>query len=246
MVLTSFGYTWLDQFHADDHRHRRARRAVDRRKVYNWRPSQRLFGDEGKETSTLWNYKAIGRYTMPVGDRLLGFVEGAERPPVRAATRACRSRATARRTCASRKSPPTVRRRCQHPRLARRQELHVRASSAGSPAWWTCSTLLNLGTVTQLLDHDRRELSSGSSAFSTRASSASASATTSSRGGTHTPARAGDQRRIALGWSGAISFVLSCVEATPHYSPVVRAQGCTRDSRPTSTAIVINVKRLSA
>jgi hypothetical protein len=24
-----------------------------------------MFGDEGKETSTLWNYKIVGRYTMP-------------------------------------------------------------------------------------------------------------------------------------------------------------------------------------
>jgi hypothetical protein len=64
MVLTSFGYTWLDQFHAAV-TETGALDALATAKVYNWRPSQRLFGDEGKETSTLWNYKAIGRYTFP-------------------------------------------------------------------------------------------------------------------------------------------------------------------------------------
>ncbi|MEZ5285304.1 MAG: hypothetical protein R2712_10950 [Vicinamibacterales bacterium] len=64
MVLTSFGYTWLDQFHADT-TGTGALDALAQNKEYNWRPSQRLFGDEGKETSTIWNYKIIGRYTMP-------------------------------------------------------------------------------------------------------------------------------------------------------------------------------------
>ena len=64
MVLTSFGYTWLDQYHAAV-TGTGALDALSTAKVYNWRPSQRLFGDEGKETSTLWNYKAIGRYTFP-------------------------------------------------------------------------------------------------------------------------------------------------------------------------------------
>ncbi len=30
-----------------------------------YRPVDRLFGDNGLETSTLWNYKIIGRYVMP-------------------------------------------------------------------------------------------------------------------------------------------------------------------------------------
>jgi hypothetical protein len=64
MLLTSFGYTWLDQFHAAV-TNTGAIDALSTAKVYNWRPSQRLFGDEGKETSTLWNYKMIGRYTLP-------------------------------------------------------------------------------------------------------------------------------------------------------------------------------------
>ncbi len=64
MLLTSFGYTWLSQFHQDN-TGTGAIDALSQGKEYNWRPNQRLFGDNGKETSTLWNYKVIGRYTMP-------------------------------------------------------------------------------------------------------------------------------------------------------------------------------------
>jgi hypothetical protein len=64
MVLTSFGYTWLDQYHATT-TGTGALDALSQGKAYNWRPNQRLYGDNGKETSTLWNYKFIGRYTMP-------------------------------------------------------------------------------------------------------------------------------------------------------------------------------------
>jgi len=64
MLLTSFGYTWLDQFHATT-TGTGALDALSQGKTYNWRDNQNLFGDEGKETSTLWNYKVIGRYTMP-------------------------------------------------------------------------------------------------------------------------------------------------------------------------------------
>ena len=64
MLLTSFAYTWLDQFHATT-TNTGALDALAQGEAYNWRPNQRLFGDEGKETSTLWNYKVIGRYTFP-------------------------------------------------------------------------------------------------------------------------------------------------------------------------------------
>ncbi|MGH9385365.1 MAG: carboxypeptidase regulatory-like domain-containing protein [Vicinamibacterales bacterium] len=64
MLLTSVGYTWLNQFHATT-TNTGALDALAQGNTYNWRPSQRLFGDQGKETSTLWNYKAIGRYTLP-------------------------------------------------------------------------------------------------------------------------------------------------------------------------------------
>ncbi|MCC7126585.1 MAG: TonB-dependent receptor [Acidobacteria bacterium] len=64
MLLTSFGYTWLDQFHATT-TNTGANDAISQAKTYNWRINQRMFGDNGKETSTLWNYKVVGRYTMP-------------------------------------------------------------------------------------------------------------------------------------------------------------------------------------
>jgi len=64
MVLTSYAYTWLDQFHAAV-TGTGALDALATARTYNWRSNQRLFGDEGKETSTLWNYKLVGRYTMP-------------------------------------------------------------------------------------------------------------------------------------------------------------------------------------
>ena len=64
MVLTSFGYTWLDQFN-NTVTATGALDSVNHTRTYNWRPSQRLFGDEGKELSTLWNYKIIGRYIFP-------------------------------------------------------------------------------------------------------------------------------------------------------------------------------------
>jgi len=64
MVLTSYAYTWLDQFH-NVTTGTGALDALATGRTYNWRSNQRLFGDEGKETSTLWNYKLVGRYTMP-------------------------------------------------------------------------------------------------------------------------------------------------------------------------------------
>ncbi|MFN2446973.1 MAG: carboxypeptidase regulatory-like domain-containing protein [Vicinamibacterales bacterium] len=64
MVLTSVGYTWLSQF-SDPRTGTGSLNALSHVRDYFWRPSQRLFGDEGKETSTIWNYKIIGRYTFP-------------------------------------------------------------------------------------------------------------------------------------------------------------------------------------
>jgi hypothetical protein len=54
MLLSSFGYTWSDMRHT-----------AGGGRTYSYRPSDRMFGDDGYETSTLWNYKIIGRYTMP-------------------------------------------------------------------------------------------------------------------------------------------------------------------------------------
>jgi hypothetical protein len=55
MLLTSFGYTWRYQGTA------------------NYRPFDRLFLDEnGQEQTTLYNYKLIGRYTLPFDIGLSG------------------------------------------------------------------------------------------------------------------------------------------------------------------------------
>jgi hypothetical protein len=55
MMLTSFGYTWSTMVHSA---------AAGRSVVY--RPVDLMWGDEGRETSTLWNYKIIGRYVLPM------------------------------------------------------------------------------------------------------------------------------------------------------------------------------------
>ncbi len=54
MLLTSFGFTWSTMQHDS---------SGGRSFVY--RPVDTLFGDGGKETDTLWNYKVVGRYVMP-------------------------------------------------------------------------------------------------------------------------------------------------------------------------------------
>ena len=54
MMLTSFGYTWSTMNHA-----------AGSGRSFVYRPFDMLFGDGGRETSTLWNYKIIGRYLLP-------------------------------------------------------------------------------------------------------------------------------------------------------------------------------------
>ena len=63
MLLTSFGYTWSNMLHD----------TTGFGRFYSYRPVRRLFGDEnGFETSTLWNYKVIGRYVLPFDVGLSG------------------------------------------------------------------------------------------------------------------------------------------------------------------------------
>jgi hypothetical protein len=64
MLLTSFGYTWLNQIHNVTSPTGNQDAAGNRRE-YFYRPSQTMFGEDGRETTTTWNYKIIGRYTMP-------------------------------------------------------------------------------------------------------------------------------------------------------------------------------------
>jgi len=62
MLLTSFGYTWSNMLHE----------TTGYGRFFNYRPAERLFGDNGWETSTIWNYKVIGRYVLPYDVGLSG------------------------------------------------------------------------------------------------------------------------------------------------------------------------------
>ena len=64
MVLSSFGYSWLNQIHSMTSSTSTTGVAGNLRNYY-YRPSQLMFGDGGYETSTTWNYKVVGRYVMP-------------------------------------------------------------------------------------------------------------------------------------------------------------------------------------
>ena len=61
MLLTSFGYTWLNQIHSSS-----TTVSAGNGQAFSYRPADLMFGDNGYETSTLWNYKVIGRYVLPL------------------------------------------------------------------------------------------------------------------------------------------------------------------------------------
>jgi hypothetical protein len=58
MLLTSFGHTWSTMLHDTTGYGRLSNNQ-------NYLPARRLFGDNGVETSTTWNYKVVGRYLLP-------------------------------------------------------------------------------------------------------------------------------------------------------------------------------------
>jgi hypothetical protein len=64
MLLTSFGYTWLNQIH-DVVSLTGPTNLAGNLREYFFRPSQVMWGDNGRETSTQWNYKVSGRYMLP-------------------------------------------------------------------------------------------------------------------------------------------------------------------------------------
>jgi hypothetical protein len=64
MVLTSFGYTWLNQIH-NVVSPTGVTALVGNNREYFFRPSQVMWGENGRETSTQWNYKISGRYMLP-------------------------------------------------------------------------------------------------------------------------------------------------------------------------------------
>jgi hypothetical protein len=58
MLLASFGHTWSAMHHTQNG----GRPGLT---ATPYRPFDRLFGDDGVETSTLWNYKIVSRYVLP-------------------------------------------------------------------------------------------------------------------------------------------------------------------------------------
>src|SRR5688572_341696 len=54
MMLASYGMTWSTMNHT-----------AGSGRTFVYRPFDQMFGDAGVETTTLWNYKIVGRYVMP-------------------------------------------------------------------------------------------------------------------------------------------------------------------------------------
>ena len=77
MVLTSFGYTWLNQIHSMTSS-TSATGAAGNNRAFYYRPSQLMFGDGGYETSSTWNYKIVGRYVLPADIGFSGLVVKSE------------------------------------------------------------------------------------------------------------------------------------------------------------------------
>jgi hypothetical protein len=71
LLLTSFGYTWSNQINAMTSSTSNTGIAGNLRS-YFYRPSQLMFGDQGFETTTTWNYKVVGRYVLPYDFGLSG------------------------------------------------------------------------------------------------------------------------------------------------------------------------------
>ena len=59
MLLGSVGMTWSTMAHTQNG-------ARYGNTTFPYRPADRLFGDDGVETTSLWNYKVIGRYVLPM------------------------------------------------------------------------------------------------------------------------------------------------------------------------------------
>ena len=64
MLLGSFGYSWSTMLHENTGYQRLTNQAANTANQ-NYLPVRRLFGDNGIETSTTWNYKVLGRYVLP-------------------------------------------------------------------------------------------------------------------------------------------------------------------------------------
>ena len=71
MALTSFEYTWLNQINGAT---QTTIGPAGNGRSFQYRPAQLLFGENGRETVTIWNYKVIGRYVMPYAIGVSGSV----------------------------------------------------------------------------------------------------------------------------------------------------------------------------
>jgi hypothetical protein len=68
MLLGSFGMTWSTMAHtqtANGNLNRYSNNSTNTNITFPYRPADRIFGDDGIETTNVWNYKIIGRYVMP-------------------------------------------------------------------------------------------------------------------------------------------------------------------------------------
>ena len=133
MMLTSFGYTWSTMAHTA------AGDAAVGTTTFLYRPFDRLLGDDGIETDTLWNYKIIGRYVLPCDIGFSGswkVQSGFNYAPHHQRGDAGRRQPHHPRR-ADRREPLSVGR---DPRLAPRQVVRASASSARSRRCSTSST----------------------------------------------------------------------------------------------------------
>ena len=62
MLLTSFEHTWASDFRSPTQASTSALGVVRQATAFLWQPNQRRFG---KETTTFWNFKLLGRYELP-------------------------------------------------------------------------------------------------------------------------------------------------------------------------------------
>ena len=68
MLLASYGMTWSTMAHvqlANGNISRYSNNSTNTNITFPYRPADLLFGDDGVETTSLWNYKIVGRYVMP-------------------------------------------------------------------------------------------------------------------------------------------------------------------------------------
>jgi len=62
LLLTSFEHTWADDFKNPAQASTSTLATVRQSTAFLWRPNQRRFG---RQQSTFWNYKLLGRYELP-------------------------------------------------------------------------------------------------------------------------------------------------------------------------------------